>query len=74
MDGWSGSDPTDNYRNERERLAAIVKLLASVAQPERQRETLLELVRLSERDSVFEIMLKGLRSIFPIPGEFPSRL
>jgi hypothetical protein len=71
LDAWSGSDPIDKYRNERDRLAAIVKLLASVAEPERQREALLELVRLSERDSVFEIILEGLRLIFPIPGEYP---
>ncbi len=71
LDAWNGSDPIDSYRSERDRLAAIVKLLASVAEPERQREALLELVRLSERDSVFEIILEGLRLIFPIPGDYP---
>jgi hypothetical protein len=71
LEAWRGSDPVETYRKERDRLAAIVKLLASVAQPEHQREALLELVRLSERDSVFEIVLEGLRLIFPIPGEYP---
>lgn len=71
LDAWNGRDPIDSFRNERDRLAAIGKLLASVAEPERQREALLELVRLSERDSAFEIILKGLRPIFPIPGECP---
>jgi hypothetical protein len=71
LGAWSGSDPIDSYRNERDRLAAIVKLLASVAQPEHQREALLELVRLSERDLAFESVLEGLRLIFPIPGEYP---
>lgn len=71
LDAWSGSDPIANFRSERDRLAAIVKVLASVAQPERQRDVLLDLVRLSARDSVFEFILKGLRTIFPILGECP---
>jgi len=71
LDAWSGSDPIDKYRNERDRLAVIVKLLASVAQPEPQRDVLLELVGLSERDPAVEIMLKSLRFYFPIPGEYP---
>jgi len=71
LNAWSGSDPIENYRNERDRLTAMVKLLASVAQPERKRDVLLELVGLSERDSVFELILKGLRIQFPIPGKCP---
>jgi hypothetical protein len=69
LDAWHGTDSIDTYRNKRDELAARLKLIASVAEPERQRETLLELMRLSKPDSVFEIMLQALRLAFPIPGE-----
>jgi hypothetical protein len=72
LNAWSGSDPIANYRNERDRLEAIVKVLAAVAQPVTQRDVLLDLVRLSARDSVFEFIMTGLRNIFPIPGKCPA--
>jgi len=71
LDTWSGSDPIDDYRNERDRLAVTVKLIAAVAQPERQRDVLLELVGLGERFLDIESILKGLRLFLPIPGERP---
>jgi hypothetical protein len=74
LDAWSGSDSIADYRHERDRLVLKVKLLASVAQPERQREVLLDLAGFRGRDSSmsdFEIPLKALRMHFPIPGECP---
>jgi hypothetical protein len=77
LDAWNGSDPIADYRYERDRLALIAKLLASVSQPERQREALLDLARFGGRDADswmpdFEMPLKLLRLHFPIPGECPS--
>jgi hypothetical protein len=74
LDAWSGSDPIADYRHERDRLALKAKLLASVAQPERQRDVLLDLAGFKGRDSWmsdFELPLKGLRMHFLIPGECP---
>jgi hypothetical protein len=71
LDAWSGSDPIASYRYERDRLVLKVKLLAAVAQPERQRSVLLELAGFSGRDIGFEILLKGLRTVFSSPGEVP---
>jgi hypothetical protein len=77
LDAWNGSDPIADYRYERNRLTLIAKLLASVSQPERQREVLLDLAGFRGRDADywmpdFEMPLKVLRVRFPIPGECPS--
>lgn len=68
---WSGSDPIEAYRMERDRLTAIARLLASVVEPETQRDVLLEWVKVSEGNQFFQVLLAGLRTLFPIPGEVP---
>ena len=70
LDGWSGKDSIETYRKERDRLVAAVGLLASVAEPQYQRDSLLEWVKISAWDMPSEIVLAGLRTLFPIPGEY----
>ena len=68
LDAWNGSDPIESYRSDRNRLTAIVKVLASVEDQEMQRPALIGLSELSRRDSELQVALFSLRTCFQIAG------
>jgi hypothetical protein len=72
LDAWSGSDPIEMYRNERDALTASVRFLTSVAAPEMQRPALLGMSELSRTDTTMQSFLRMLRFNFQIPGEMQS--
>ena len=72
LDQWSGSDPIETYRKERDKLAATVRLLASVEEKEMQRSALLGLLEFSRNDATTRTLFRGLRTHFQIPGHFPT--
>jgi len=72
LDAWSGSDPIETYRRERDRFTAGVRFLASVEEPEMQRSALLGLADLSREDFGLQILLNELRRQFQIPGTLQS--
>jgi hypothetical protein len=61
LNAWSGNDPIDDYRRERDRLTVGARLLASVEEPELRRPALLGLVKSLSADEMFPSILGGLR-------------
>lgn len=74
LDRWSGNDPIETYRRERDGLTASVRFLASVEEPGMQRSALLGLSEVSRSDSTLRIVLALLRAQFDIPGSVQSGL
>jgi hypothetical protein len=72
LDTWSGSDPIEVYRTERDKWTAGVRFLTSVEEPEMQRSALLRLAEFRRTDSEppFQFFLNMLRTpgLFQIPG------
>jgi hypothetical protein len=70
LDVWSGSDPIEIYRSQRDEWTAGVRFLTSVEEPEMQRSALLSLAEFRRSDSnpPFQILLNFLRMRFQIPG------
>lgn len=71
LNDWSGSDPLKTYRTERDRLTALVRLIASVREPETQRSALLELAKAPPTDGYKWAVVWGLarRSAqLPVPN------
>jgi hypothetical protein len=67
LKGWNGVDPIETYREERDRLTAISRLLASVGQPEMQRSALLGFWKISSKvDSIPQMMLGTLQTRLPM--------
>jgi hypothetical protein len=71
---WSGADPIENYRIERDKLTLSARLLHSVSEPSSQRHVLLELWRLSGRDQTTGALLANIRTRIPIPGNVRHNL
>lgn len=71
LETWSGSDPIETYRKQRDEWAASIRFLTSAEEPESQRPALLKLAdfRRSESDPPFRFILNFLRMQFQIPGE-----
>jgi hypothetical protein len=72
LNDWTGSDPIDLYRTERNKLLVIARLLASVERPEMQRPALFGFARVSKADLGFEMNLSALQAQFPIPLDTES--
>jgi hypothetical protein len=67
LNDWSGIDPIETYREERDRLTAISRLLASVGQPEMQRSALLGFWKISSKvDSIPKTLLETLQTRLPM--------
>jgi hypothetical protein len=71
LNAWSGSDPIETYRRQRDEWTAGVRFLTSVEKPEMQRSALLKLAdfRRGESNPPFRVILNFLRIHFQIPGD-----
>lgn len=71
LETWSGSDPIETYRRQRDDWTAGIRFLTSVEEPEMQRPALLKLAdfRRGESDPPFRLILNFLRMQFQIPGD-----
>lgn len=67
---WSGNDPIDAYRKERDRLSVGARLLASVEEPELRRPALHGLVSSISADKMFPAFLGGLRKRYRTANVF----
>ncbi len=74
LNDWTGSDPIEAYRRERNRLTTIARLLASVEQPDTQRSALLAFARLSKTDTTAAMLISGLQSQLPSLADAQSGL
>lgn len=69
LDAWTGSDPIEMYRRERDAWTAGVRFLASVEATEMQRSALLDLAEYGGAGTQsFTVVLQLLRLEYQIPG------
>ena len=69
LNTWSGSDPLDSYRKERDKIALTALIFASLEKRELQRNALLRFLDSSvSTDWVFPSLLEGLRNRFAVLG------
>lgn len=80
LDSWSGSDPIERYRLERDKLTATIQVLASVEDRDEQRAALTEWFEVQRREQVqmqvvtnsanYEgVLLFPYRQALQIPGD-----
>ena len=70
LNGFRGTDPIRAYREVRDRLTAISRLLASVEQPEMRRSALLGFWKIStDLDSAPKSLLEAVQTELPMAGD-----